>query len=367
MKFGGQGSQRAGGGIRRDDQQHRTMCRYHELDETAEPTDNHSDVRPTESNCGADGDDRPRDSEVNSNSRRSLLKKTAASGLAVTGIAGGASIPASAHHRDDHPSDQYVSAHWNNYTSASRSAADINWIVVHCAVTTYQGCIDYFERDNDRNVSAHYVVSNYDHTAGAPGHCTQMVNHADIAHHAQGSNANSIGIEHEWHDDYGNYFTDECYQTSTDLVHYLAHHYDIPLNYYDHPSAMCDHSGGIITHRNAPQDYTSNGTCTQHPNKSCPGPDWDNERYVNFLEGGGGGDGGDGHTFEDGDQIRTTTDLNGREGPGLHYDVVRTYPEGTEGEIMNGPETNDGYTWWGIHFPSYGEWVWCVEQYLEHA
>ncbi|MDG5758751.1 peptidoglycan recognition family protein [Natronococcus sp. A-GB1] len=338
------------------------MCRYHHSDEATEPTDDYDD-RLTAGGCGAG--DGSRDSTDSTGSRRSLLKKTAVSGLVVTGIGSGASVPVSAHHRDDHPSDQYVSAHSSNYTSASRGAADINWIVVHCAVTTYQGCIDYFQRDNDRNVSAHYVVSNYDHTSGAPGHCTQMVNHADIAHHARGSNANSIGIEHEWHEDYGNYFTDECYRTSADLVRYLADHYDVPTDFYDHPSAMCEHPGGIITHRHAPQDYTSNGTCKDMPAKSCPGPDWENDRYRSFLDGDDGGGGG--HTFEDGDWIQTTVDLNGRDGPGLDYDTKRTYPEGTEGEIMNGPEDNDGYTWWGIHFPSYSEWVWCAERYLEHA
>ncbi|WP_255167771.1 SH3 domain-containing protein [Natrononativus amylolyticus] len=72
-------------------------------------------------------------------------------------------------------------------------------------------------------------------------------------------------------------------------------------------------------------------------------------------------------SFQDGDTVRTTTDLNGREGPGLDYEVKRAYPEGTEGEIMNGPETADGITWWGIHFSSYGEWVWCSGNYLEDA
>lgn len=69
-------------------------------------------------------------------------------------------------------------------------------------------------------------------------------------------------------------------------------------------------------------------------------------------------------SYSDGDAVRTTTDLNGREGPGLDYDVVRTYPEGTQGEIMNGPEDADGHTWWGIHFESYGDWVWCSGTYL---
>ncbi|WP_440769837.1 SH3 domain-containing protein [Natronorubrum sp. DTA28] len=69
-------------------------------------------------------------------------------------------------------------------------------------------------------------------------------------------------------------------------------------------------------------------------------------------------------SFADGEAVQMTADLNGREGPGLHYDVVRTYPAGTEGEIMNGPEESDGHTWWGLHVPSYGEWVWCAGDYL---
>jgi hypothetical protein len=69
-------------------------------------------------------------------------------------------------------------------------------------------------------------------------------------------------------------------------------------------------------------------------------------------------------SYSDGETVRTTTDLNGREGPGLDYDVVRTYSEGTEGKIVNGPEEADGHTWWGLHIERYGDWVWCAGGHL---
>ncbi|MFC4549446.1 MULTISPECIES: M23 family metallopeptidase [Halorussus] len=37
---------------------------------------------------------------------------------------------------------------------------------------------------------------------------------------------------------------------------------------------------------------------------------------------------------------------------------------GTVGEVVNGPTTEDGYTWWGIHWLEADIWGWSVERYL---
>jgi len=139
--------------------------------------------------------------------------------------------------------------------------------------------------------------------------------------------------------------------------------HDIPLEFYTSNTCIQNHDGGIIGHTHVPDGSCSNFS---HDGRTCPYPDWDMDHFASLVRNGGG-DGGGGDEFVDGDQIATTTDLNGREGPGLDHDVKRTYPTGTTGEIMNGPEDADGHTWWGVHFPDYNEWVWCVEDYLTHA
>ncbi|QLG49051.1 peptidoglycan recognition protein family protein [Natrinema halophilum] len=320
--------------------------------------------------------------------------------------------------------DRFVAADSTNYSGSSRDAADIDWIVIHCTVGRYAGAISHFQTPS-ANVSAHYVISNYEHTDYAPGHVTQMVPHEDVAWHARGSNTSSIGIEHEWHRNYGRYFTDECYRASAAVVRELAERYDVPLEYYEYGSAHCNESGGIIGHRHAPQD----SACNHLPSKSCPGPDWDPGIFMKYVRNGGsgndsdgsdssdssddggdssddgsdssnnggdssnngggssddggdssnnggdssddGGDGGDGsdgnRPFEMEDGAVTTADLNGREGPGLDYGVVETLPAGSVGRIMNGPETNDGIRWWGLHFSTHDVWVWCSENYLSRV
>ena len=69
--------------------------------------------------------------------------------------------------------------------------------------------------------------------------------------------------------------------------------------------------------------------------------------------------------FSDGDRVESTTDLNTRHRPGTASRVLDTMPSGTVGEVMNGPETKDGYTWWGIHWLNADVWGWSVERYLD--
>ena len=69
--------------------------------------------------------------------------------------------------------------------------------------------------------------------------------------------------------------------------------------------------------------------------------------------------------YSDGDRVEPTTDLNTRHRPGTDSRVLQTMSSGTVGEVMNGPETKDGYTWWGIHWLNADVWGWSVEQYLQ--
>lgn len=50
------------------------------------------------------------------------------------------------------------------------------------------------------------------------------------------------------------------------------------------------------------------------------------------------------------DGVHTTTALHVREGPGTEYDVVDTAAEGATGQVIGGPRTADGYTWWEVAY-----------------
>jgi murein DD-endopeptidase MepM/ murein hydrolase activator NlpD len=69
--------------------------------------------------------------------------------------------------------------------------------------------------------------------------------------------------------------------------------------------------------------------------------------------------------FSDGDHVTPTANLNTRYRPGLESRVLATMSPGTEGEIMNGPVNEDGYTWWGVHWLADDIWGWSAGEYLE--
>lgn len=291
--------------------------------------------------------------------RRKILSTMGASvGAGIVGFGGTAAAS---------PVDDYIQAHGTDYTPANRTSADINWIVCHVPVLSYESTRNYIGDNNDRNVSYHAVVSNYEHTSGTPGEITQFVEWTDKAHHAQATNARSIGISHEWQRDLGRYFTDECYQASAELIRYLADRFDIPLQYYDSRTCVYGNAdGGIIGHRHAPTNVSCSGYAGDY--KTCPGPDWEPERLMEFVNGdSGGGTNPGGDSFEAGDTVASTTDLNGRKRPNLDSEIQTVLREGTTAEVVNGPERNDGYTWWGLHERSENVWVWAVEQYLDLA
>jgi hypothetical protein len=293
--------------------------------------------------------------------RRSFLRATGAAAGTGALLATQADRVAASHTECD-TADRWVEA-----ANHSPREHGIDWIVIHVTAGAYQGALDTLT-SSDSGVSSHYLVKNYSSTAGPdPGHVDQLVHHDRAAWHARNiANHRSIGIEHEWFDNNG--ITDACYESSADLVRCIADMHDIPLEFHTSNTCIQNESGGIIGHTHVPD-----GDCSSfdHDGRTCPYPDWDMDHFEDLVRdsdggGGGGGGGGDGD-FQDGDEVVTTTDLNGREQPCLGDDVVLSLSEGTEAEIMNGPEECDGITWWGLYIPSADEWVWCSGNYLTHA
>lgn len=221
-----------------------------------------------------------------SSDRRSFLKGTGLS-LGLGGVLGGASTSASADHETQlYPyRDRFIAADDSNYTTASREAWDIDWIVVHLTVGTDGSAINWFQ-DPSSDVSAHYVVSSYDSTTYPAGDVTQMVYHKDIAWHARGANSSSIGIEIEWHPDYGP-VTAAAYDSVAQLISWLSTEFSIPCairsnDYFDGATPWCDYDGGIIAHRDCPNCSTC--ACYDTIDTRCPDPDgFDFDTLQNHL------------------------------------------------------------------------------------
>ncbi len=99
----------------------------------------------------------------------------------------------------------------------------IRRIVIHITDggANINGTINWFKNPAS-GVSAHYIV-------GQDGEVVQMVAHNDIAFHAHGGNADSIGIEHVANTR-GLRPTEAQYCSSAALVRWLCERYKIPLD-----------------------------------------------------------------------------------------------------------------------------------------
>ena len=161
----------------------------------------------------------------------------------------------------DIESTDYGPALWNaaysgNYAVASRTAADINKVIIHDTEGSYSGTISWF-KNPDSQVSAHYVVRSSD------GQITQMVREKDVAWHARTFNASSIGIEHEGYANQTGWYTTAMYNASAALV-----------------AAICD-KYGIAKNRNnilAHSDLYGN-------THTDPGKNWDWNYYMSKVTG----------------------------------------------------------------------------------
>ena len=54
--------------------------------------------------------------------------------------------------------------------------------------------------------------------------------------------------------------------------------------------------------------------------------------------------------FNIGDAVRTTDELNVRQGAGTGYTSINTIHANTAGTVLQGPQVADGYTWWRIRY-----------------
>ncbi|MBC7221881.1 hypothetical protein H5T56_02715 [Candidatus Bipolaricaulota bacterium] len=70
--------------------------------------------------------------------------------------------------------------------------------------------------------------------------------------------------------------------------------------------------------------------------------------------------------FKIGDKVRTVVNLKVRTAPGvnnpevIHVNYYGSVPPGIEGQIVDGPKSADGYTWWKVKFIT-GVEGWCAE------
>jgi N-acetyl-anhydromuramyl-L-alanine amidase AmpD len=128
---------------------------------------------------------------------------------------------------DGFPGVIWIPAHKDRFT-AKRSRA-IDAVVLHCtdgkAVDAEQTARNVFANPKDASghQSAHYII-------GRNGNVVQCVYHKDVAHHAHGESATSIGIEHNARDPNDTTLTDIQYQRSAELVVFICRLHGLPLD-----------------------------------------------------------------------------------------------------------------------------------------
>jgi hypothetical protein len=162
----------------------------------------------------------------------------------------------------DYPPAHWVAAHSSNYTVANRPSSNpINYVVCHIMQGTYAGTISWFQNPAS-NVTTHYCVRSSD------GDITQMVRHKDIGWHAGNwsYNQQSIGIEHEGWFNEPHWYTEVMYRSSAALTRFVCDQYGIPKN-----------RSRVLRH----------GEVSSTP---CPGPIWDFDRYMSYVNEGNGGE-----------------------------------------------------------------------------
>ncbi|MFJ2399138.1 N-acetylmuramoyl-L-alanine amidase [Streptomyces sp. NPDC087843] len=143
----------------------------------------------------------------------------------------------------------------------------IDTIVIHDTELSYKSAITTFQQPGTS--ASHYVMRSSD------GAVSQMVRTKDIAFHTgnYSSNLHSIGIEHEGYAAHGaNWYTEAQYEATADLVKYLAHRFQVPLDRQH-----------IIGHDNVPGP-SSTLISAMHWD---PGPSWDWDHFMALLGKGG--------------------------------------------------------------------------------
>lgn len=161
---------------------------------------------------------------------------------------------------------------------------EVSAVVIHYTEGSYAGTISWF-KNCDAQVSAHYVIRSVD------GQVTQMVREKDKAWHARTANGYTIGIEHEAYGNVWEYFTEEMYQSSANLVRSICSRYDTIKGYRTHDRDTLDNGFCL---NNGLYNLGGEGACIQirghqhYPDQSHtdPGPYWDWNYYYKLINEG---------------------------------------------------------------------------------
>ena len=161
---------------------------------------------------------------------------------------------------------------------------EVSAVVIHYTEGSYAGCISWF-KNCDAQVSAHYVIRSVD------GQITQMVREADKAWHARTANGYTIGIEHEAYGNVWEFFTEEMYQSSADLVRSICSRYDVIDGRRTHDRDTLDNG---LCLNNGLYNLGGEEACVQirghqhYPDQSHtdPGPYWDWNYYYKLINEG---------------------------------------------------------------------------------
>ena len=161
---------------------------------------------------------------------------------------------------------------------------EVSAVVIHYTEGSYAGAISWF-KNCDAQVSAHYVIRSAD------GQVTQMVLEKDKAWHARTANGYTIGIEHEAYGNVWEFFTEEMYQSSADLVRSICSRYETINGQRTHDRDTLD-SGFCVN--NGLYNLGGEGACIaikghQHyPDQSHTdtGPYWDWNYYYKLINEG---------------------------------------------------------------------------------
>ena len=161
---------------------------------------------------------------------------------------------------------------------------DVSAVVIHYTEGTYAGCISWF-KNCDAEVSAHYVIRSVD------GQITQMVLEKDKAWHAGSANGYTIGIEHEAYGNVWEFFTEEMYQSSADLVRSICSRYHSIDGQRTHDRDTLDN--GVCVNCGL-YNLGGEGACVQikghqhYPDQTHtdPGPYWNWNYYYKLINEG---------------------------------------------------------------------------------
>jgi hypothetical protein len=153
---------------------------------------------------------------------------------------------------------------YGNHDLGNRPASpNIHYIVIHDTETTYDEALSLVQDPT-------YLAWNYT-IRSSDGHVAQHLDANDVGWHAGNwyVNMHSIGIEHEgFAADGATWFTESMYESSADLVKYLAAEYGVPLD-----------RAHIIGHDQVP-GILPRYVAGMHWD---PGPYWDWQHYFDLL------------------------------------------------------------------------------------